>query len=259
MSNWSKFVFFSSLVAAVAGASAATHAKGSSPSQVTYTGATASFRGNCAPVTSCTGTASDRILGDGSVYTGNPTLTTSFGAFLVTYSGSNYDDFYLRLDATQAPGPYVFLDFRDQVGAATCGSSCRRSEAYDFGTVTVTTTLFQGLLVRPLVDATTGLAISGGFEGMSLGQTAQAGMLLNFPDPFNRKLVWTVRFNPTDYPGSSPVYVTRAGTNTWTIEAGPTNGAPAWAELVASPSGSVQRQTDEGIFNMPFQITVTVP
>jgi len=222
------------------------------PPATTYTGVTATFRCSGSIVNGVlTSSCPDGILSDGGSYAGNPTVSTTRGAFIWT-SGS-YDDFMLKFDGIG--GRRLLFDFSTLVQAATCGGKlpCRK----DFTVLAITQTLLeQGLLVRPATAD--GSDLAGGMHAIAVGQTVPAKLKVNFPDP-DSTLWWTVRYNPRDYAGSSFVYVTRTGTNTWRVEAGGYLVAEdkGWAELVASPDGSAGRtQTHEGWYLMPFSLTI---
>lgn len=207
----------------------------------TATPVTATYR--CPTTIDCV--VPDRIAGDpGGPYVGN--LTTMLGAFL-----NSEHDFDLRL--SNGGNQLLFLDFREPANTPPCVSTntCRRAGAYFFDTVTTYSTQPAPALVNP-VDAA-GTHLANGFLDVPIGATMNATAKINFPDPSGRALVWTVRFNPTLYPGSSYVSVTRIDANTWAVEA---NGSQV-AKLVASPDGGTRKQTDEGSFAMPFRVTVT--
>jgi hypothetical protein len=146
----------------------------------------------------------------------------------------------------------LFLDFRDPANTPPCAAtgSCRRSGAYYFDTVTTYSTAPHHASVVA-VDAT-GTDLRNGFLDVPIGATMNAKAKINFPDPFGRTLEWTVRFNPTGYPGSSYVLVTRVDANTWIVES---SSSPI-AKLVTSPDGGTRDQTDEGLFRMPFRFVV---
>ena len=147
------------------------------------------------------------------------------------------------------------MDFGASVeGSAGCAArnNCRRN----FDQVTTLNTSY-GSAVIP-IDAN-GAVWPNGLLGMPPGSNLNARMHINFPDPNFRPLIWTVRFNTRDYPGSGHVSVTRvprAGgriRGRMEVEA---SDAAQLAKLVASPSGGVQQQTDEGLFQMPFRLTI---
>lgn len=201
------------------------------------------------PDASCpSSTSPDRIQGDpAGPYVGN--ATTGLGAFL-TASGN---DLALKLSDTrgQLLGLTISMDFRSPYGLAACISkkNCRRVAPYFFDVATTDQSPF-GDLVNP-VDAS-GVDLPNGLLSIPIGTSANANMKVNFPDPFGRTLTWTVRFNPVSYPGSSYVTVTRTADGAWVVEA----SATSLAKLVASPSGDTRNQTDEGLFYMPFRMTV---
>jgi hypothetical protein len=202
-------------------------------------------------------TTPDRIQGDPvGPYVGN--TTTGLGAFL-----NESNDFLLSLSASggQPLGQRLFLDFREPVSTPPCTAantlkgegrtepSCRRVEPFYFDTVTAYESPF-GDLVNP-VNAS-GVDLENGLLDVVIGTTVQAKVKINFPDPYGRDLIWTVRFNPVNYPGSSYVSVTRTTGNIWIVES--TSTTPA--KLVAPPGGDTRDQTDEGLFLMPFLMTI---
>ncbi len=258
----SRFLLAWLLAATIAVAlSAGSLAAGPSRTFVTYAGAAATFECNVAsgvPTGDCNSRlGGDRILGDGGQYVGDPQYPTS-GAFLVTTTGGgfNLDDFQLKLDPSGSR--FVWLDFGIVSKPGTCGKNRMPACRKNFDSMVVTSTqLAQGTLVRPVTSCTVDATeLAGGLEALSQNTPQPARLLLNFPA---NGYWFTVRFNPTDYPGSSCVYVTRTGTDSWEIQAGGNVADPdtAIAELVASPTGSTKGQTNEGYFLMPFKITVT--
>ena len=203
----------------------------------TATSVTATFR--CPTTADCV--VPDRIAGDPArPYVGN--LTTMLGAFL---NSANNFEFQLANSGNQQ----LFLDFREPANTAPCAASgsCRRSGGYFFDMVTTYSTAPAPAIVNP-VDAN-GASLPNGFLDVPIGGTRNAKFKINFPDPAGRAMVWTVRFNPTEYPGSSYVSVTRIDANTWAVEA----TSAQLAKLVASPDGGIRKQTDEGAFAMPFR------
>jgi len=229
---------------------------GGKPPTVTLTGVTATFRCTGSVVNGVISTAcasGDGVLGDaGGSYAGDPAASTTRGAFF--WTSGTYDDFQLKFDGIG--GRSLILDLGTQVQAPTCGGKlpCRK----DFDVVVITKTLLeQGLLVRPANPD--GSDLAGGMRSIGIGQTVPGKLKVNFPDPDGTTMWWTLRYNPRDYPGSSYVYVTRTGSNAWTISAGGylTSDDKGVAELVASPDGSAGRtQTHEGWYLMPFSLTV---
>lgn len=233
----------------IAAAPAQKGGKAVKPPSTTYTGVTATFRSD----------SLDGIRGDGQPYVGG--TSTTEGAFLVR-SGT-YDDFRLKLDGSS--GRRLTLDFSTQMVAPPdpCGGTKRRPIRcrMNFVSVDVTRMLLidQGLLVRP-VNAD-GTELAGGFRAIAEGTTVPATLKLNFPDPAGSTLWYTLRYNSEyfAYPGSALVRVTRTGQDTWTIEAGGLLDAAdnGWAGLLGSTDGS-SNKTYEGVYLMPFSITITV-
>ena len=89
--------------------------------------------------------------------------------------------------------------------------------------------------------------------GISVGQTVNARIYINFADPQGDPILWTVRFDPRLYPGSTFLTVTRSAENVWVIEANSTHVA---GPVSANTSGKLVK-VNEGYFTMPFRITVT--
>ena len=179
----------------------------------------------------------DRLQGDAAgPYVGN--LATNLGFFLFT-------NLSYRLD--ESVGRLLFMDFRQLVVSPACAqtSTCKRT----FDTLTIST--FDGLL--NCVDAA-GNPLPNGMLDIPPGGIGQARMKINFSDPAGRSLLWTIRFNPEVYPGSSHVRVTRSSDgNTWWIEATTADRA----RLVVANMHGNNVTTDEGTFVMPFRLTAT--
>ena len=67
---------------------------------------------------------------------------------------------------------------------------------------------------------------------------------------------YTIRFDPEDYSPSTYVDVTRLALNEWEIAATEQHRA----QLVSPDTpGGKREPTDEGLYQMPFRIRVTVP
>lgn len=91
-----------------------------------------------------------------------------------------------------------------------------------------------------------------GLRGMPVGAQGRANLNVNFAG-------WYVRFNPTYYPASTQISITRNSEQTWIIEAcGPPSTWAQKAELIALSNGG-KTQTDEGLFYMPTVITIQCP
>jgi hypothetical protein len=201
---------------------------------------TMAFR--CVDTVACP--SGDRVQGDPSgPYVGNP--TTSLGAFF----NANHD-LALRLDTPG--GQYLFMDFSAATGAPGCAASgsCRRIGADAFTTVQTFNTIPDSG-VNP-VDAADN-PLPNGLLDIPINTQSNARMKINFPDPYGRALLWTVRYNPKVYPGSTFVTVRRTSASSWIVTTSPS----AIAKLVSWASHTVE--VDEGTFAMPFQFTVTQP
>ncbi len=207
---------------------------------VRYSPVTMAFR--CVDTVGCP--SGDRVQGDPvGPYVGDP--TTLLGAFF----NPNHD-LALRLDAPG--GQYLFMDFSAPTGEAACAatSSCRRVGAYAFTTVQTLNTMPESG-VNP-VDAADN-PLPNGLLDIPINTQSNARMKINFPDPYGRPLLWTVRYNPKVYPGSTFVTVRRTSASSWIVTTSPR----AIAKLVSWASHTVE--VDEGTFAMPFQFTVSQP
>jgi hypothetical protein len=194
----------------------------------------ASFRCPLGP--DCSGT--DGIAGDGL-----PGYTASLAG---SSSVANSGDLYLELQP--GLGRFMSLDFAHVIGTPPCAAArtCRKTFT------TVFTDSVQPASVTNPVDAMD-TELPNGLLSISVGQSVHARFKLNFADPSGRSLLWTIRFNPTMYPGSGYVTVTRASTTSWTIEA---SGSDV-AELVAiSTDRGKQVMTYEGYYSIPFMIWI---
>ena len=98
-----------------------------------------------------------------------------------------------------------------------------------------------------------GVSLPDGFRSIPVGTSVRGRYKFNFPDPFGRAFLWTIRFNSVMYPGSSDLTVTRTGENVWVVEASPEH----IAELVSVPTSGRQTMVREGFYSMPFRVTVT--
>lgn len=149
---------------------------------------------------------------------------------------------------------YVTLNFSDLVpGTVLCGTKCYRQ----FGNVLDTTVPRAGgqdwtaSLHGNVIDAA-GNALPNGLRGLAVGDSSIARFFVNFPDPEGGSFHWTVFFNPTSYPDSDFVTITRTAACIWQVES---NG---YGELVAGGGGK-NRNTREGLFWMPFRIVFEAP
>jgi hypothetical protein len=74
----------------------------------------------------------------------------------------------------------------------------------------------------------------------------------NWTDPYG--VLYTIRFNPTDYPGSTYAWVRRTSLKQWVVFAGDSDIA-----RLVSPGIHHQGPLDEGSYQLPFEITFTLP
>ncbi len=145
-------------------------------------------------------------------------------------------------------GRFVSFTFDAPTGTAPCVATnkCRKDFSYALTDVSL-----PGSRTYP-VDAM-GTDLPNGFMSIPVGQSANARFYLNFGDPQGRSILWTVRFDPALYPGSTFLTVTRTAENTWIIEA----TGSAVAELVSANTSGKIVKVNEGYYSMPFRITVT--
>ena len=145
-------------------------------------------------------------------------------------------------------GRFASFNFSRPTGTAPCvaNGTCRKN----FTSATTDVSL-PGSRTYP-VDAV-GTDLPNGFISIPVGGSARARFYLNFADPTGRALLWTVRFDPKLYPGSSFLTVTRSAENIWTVEATTADVA----ELVSATTSGKSVKVNEGYYRMPFKVTVT--
>jgi hypothetical protein len=215
----------------------------------TLTPVTAEFR--CPLSIECV--SDDQLEGDalgpyrGTTPAGSATTQEGQSANMGSYlTEGNLFFFVLKPDR----GRTISFDFGRPVGAAPCAAAgtCRKT----FSAV-VSDSTPHGSRTYP-VDAM-GTDLPNGFESIPVGQTGRARLFLNFEDPAGRELLWTVRFDPGLYPGSTHLTVRRPAVNQWIIKAGDSDVA----QLVSEPTTTKGKttKTNEGHYTMPFKITVT--
>lgn len=183
--------------------------------------------------------STDRIQGDfGGSYGGDVTRY-----FFNTDGGHGALWMYVDLPRT------FMLDFTEQDGLAPCAisnSGCRR----DFVIIN-TPSPSPATAINP-TDAND-VVLPEGFFSIPVGGSAYARVKINFPDPSGRNILWTVRFNSGAYAGSTNVTVRRLSEDVWEVEA----TAEDRARLVSVSTGKGRSvSTDEGLFVMPFKMTV---
>ena len=185
----------------------------------------------------------DRVQSDsGGAYVGQTVTRTApqEGAYI-----DSFNDLHFVLP--QNGNRSVFFDFSEVIQPP---SDNRRSFM----------SLWSGRLQPPSTagprDAN-GNRLADGLYSIAIGGTMAGEFNWNFYDTANSgdTYLWTIRFNPWAYAGTSAVSITRTGQSTWTIEAGPS----AVGELQATTTSGKQVVHSEGLYQIPFQVTVTVP
>ena len=137
-------------------------------------------------------------------------------------------------------GRIVFLNFESVLSPAAGRKN------FDFADVPSI-----GLNTNVIIPGTETVA-GNGILSIPIGATWPTRIKGNWNDPYG--VLYTIRFNPTDYPGSTHAHVTRTGEKSWTIFA--TDGDIA---RLVSPGVRHQGPLDEGSYLMPFEINFTVP
>ena len=205
--------------------------------------ATLTFRCTGASLTCPSMDNPDRIQGDtGGPYVGQaPTRTTpQQGAYI-----DSFDDLYFVLPLSF--GRSAFFDFSNVTQPP---SDSRRTF------MALSSSRLQPPSLAGPRDAN-GNALANGLYSIAIGGTMAGEFKWNFYDTANSAdpYLWTIRFNPWRYPGTSPVAITRTGQSAWTIEA----ALDAVGELQATTTSGKQIVYAEGFYQMPFRVTVTVP
>ena len=222
--------------------------KGGKPPKPVDKAATAVFRCNgptaqtrepagtlCGPTAESLGIP-DGITGDGAPYVG---VLGSDGQWTGATLRSD-GELLLRL---RAPGPrFLFLNFEEVV--QTPGVGARKT--FDFADLT------DIAINTNVIDPSTSDIATNGALAIPVGSTWPTRIKGNWVDPYGQ--LYTIRFNPDDYAGSTYARVTRNDVNSWTLFATEVD----IARLVTA--GSRHRgPVDEGWYTMPFEVTFTVP
>jgi hypothetical protein len=204
--------------------------------------ATATFR--CAAFDPCGPSGfvvQDSLTGDGNAYVGVGDLISGSGAFVRS-------DGEFSFDLRAGGGRFVYLNFAEQV-AGPSGSLSRKT--FDQAT------LDSFHLNTNVINPATGQDASGALLGIPVGQTWPSRIKAFWTDPYG--IDYVIRFNPDHYPGSTYVWITRESENAWSIEAGHTEVARL-VSVPHDPKGKPGSLTaDEGLYVLPFKLTVTVP
>jgi len=192
--------------------------------------ATALFR---CPGAACAGT--DHILGD--------IPDVAYGAA----DGASVDsEFYFPL---YAGSRRIVLDFQDVL--APCTGTCLRT----FTTIAVGQDE-SAVFHTNTLDPSTGQLAANGILSIPVGQTwpSRLKIAFNTKDAAGNTLAWAVRYNPTDYPPSTPLHITRTATNMWVIE--PLADDVAMLARQFYPKHGQPVQLNEGLYRMTFRLTV---
>lgn len=177
----------------------------------------------------------DAITGDGDPYIGGAGQTTVGGSGAFLRSDGEFD---LIVRSTNAR--IVFLNFESTLSAPLGRKNFDFADATSFGLNTN--------VVIPGTDEVAG----NGLLSIPVGATWPTRIKGGWTDTYG--VAYTIRFNPTAYPGSTHASVRRNSDNTWTIFAADTDIA-----RLVSPGVRHQGPVDEGSYRLPFEITFTVP
>jgi hypothetical protein len=177
----------------------------------------------------------DAITGDGNPYIGAGTTVGGSGAFLRS-------DGELELILRAGGGRLVFLNFESVIQPP--GSLARKTFDYaDLESIDLNTNV---------IDPRTNDVAANGALSIPVGATWPTRVKGNWSDPYG--VGYVIRFNPTDYPGSTHAHVTRTSDNSWTWFATDVDVA-----RLVTLGTKRQGWIDEGWYRLPFEIAITVP
>jgi len=178
----------------------------------------------------------DAITGDGEPYVGALGSDGLWTGAVLRFDG----ELLLRL---RGPGPrFLFLNFEEVVRPPGIGAR----KTFDFADLT------DIAINSNVIDPATGDVAINGALAIPVESTWPTRIKGNWVDPYGQ--LYTMRFNPDDYPGSTHARVTRTSEKSWTLWASETD----IMRLVTAGSRR-QGPVDEGWYTMPFEITFTVP
>ncbi len=182
-------------------------------------------------------TAADGIQADGS----DASYASVDGAQMDTVS-----EFSLRPTGTRG----IVLDFQNML-APPCSASCQK----DFATLTITAA-HSSVFHTNVVNPSTGDLAANGLLTIPIGATWPSRLRVGFTtiNASGTSVSWAVRYNPTDYPGSDLLHVTRIDATSWDVEASATDRARLVSFISKRQGGNI----DEGVYSMPFRVRVTV-
>ena len=136
---------------------------------------------------------------------------------------------------------------RPEAGSTIC-NPCLAAALYD---QVMWTDRAQLLIV--VIDGS-GNELVGGFSAIPVGESRFARGKINVWDPADDSALWVYRFNAVDYPGSSNLIVSRTSTTEWIVT---TSAASSdRARLIYTRLQGKTFLNDEGLFSMPFALTV---
>jgi hypothetical protein len=178
----------------------------------------------------------DAITGDGFPYVGVLGTDGLWTGAVLRSDG----ELVLRV---RGPGTrFLFLNFEEVVRPPGVGAR----KTFDFAD------LNDIAINSNVIDPSTGEVAVNGALAIPPGSTWPTRIKGNWTDPYGQ--LYTMRFNPDDYDGSTYARVTRNGEKSWTL----------WAteldimRLVTAGSRH-KGPVDEGWYTMPFEITFTIP
>jgi hypothetical protein len=162
-------------------------------------------------------------------------LLKNTGAFLRS-------DGELEVIVRPAGGRFVFVNFERIVRSPDLTAR----KTFDFADL-------EGFdLNTNVVNPATNDLAGNGALSIPIGATWPMRIKGTWNDPYG--VGYAIRFNPTDYPGSTHAWVTRNGENSWTWFA-----TEADVARLVSPGIHQRGPRDEGWYRMPFEIVFTVP
>jgi len=187
----------------------------------------------------------DRVRDDGGAYEYFYPATTEGAS--INANG----EFTLRfIPGDPQNGRSIHVDFGAQVGAPTCSPAT----CYP-GILPASLDVTDGYLRTNVVN-NSGAELAGGMLGMTCGPTYNSRLLITIPDAGG---YWVVRFYQDAFPPSTFVKVTRNSQTTWTIDATASDQPRAVLLWNGDSKGRPAGPGQEGTYEMPFQIQVSVP
>jgi hypothetical protein len=178
----------------------------------------------------------DLITSDGSPYIGSGDIVSGSGAFL-----RSDGEFTLQLRARQ--NRFVNLDFMGEMPAPSG----------NLGFTTVSTDVFQ--FNTRTINPETLQEVAGALLAVPIGDTWFARINASWTDASG--VLYNIRFNPDNYPGSTYVSVTHEDRGVWSIEA--EQGAVARIVSIPPSRGKPSPPVDEGLYKLPDRLTFTAP